>query len=335
MTNLLVLSGTASAINYIHALRDVPDLRLFVTDSNAYCPGLYHSWVTPIVVPRARDGAAYREALDIAIAKHRIAVMIPTSDYDMEAVLTLINEGWNPPVRMFRPSLQQLINLVHKAQMIEVLGTKLPEHVPRIWKPPLPPLENMRYPLVAKPIGLSGGWGVAIAQDAVQLKGAIDRLTREHGDNYVVQEFIPGSTYVLAMIYDEAGKVAVSTAMRSHLTMFTWGGGGCAGELMDVPEVHELGARIVEAAGGWKGPINMELRRHTETGIWVVFEVNCRINGYSYLTTMNGLNLPLVALSMLTGRKLPALEPVPPPEQVNFVLGFRETPITAWVRNTG
>ena len=166
-----------------------------------------------------------------------------------------------------------------------------------------------------------------------QLKGAVDRLTREHGDNYIVQEHIPGNTYVLTMIYDESGRRVLSIAMRSHLTFFTWGGGGCAGELMDTPEVHALGARIVEAAGGWKGPINMELRQHAESGVWFVFEVNCRINGYSYLTTMNGLNLPLIALSLLTDRKLPLLEPVPAPQRRNFVLGFRETAVSGWIRN--
>ncbi len=331
MTRLLVLSGTAAAINYIHALRGVPDLQLFVTDSNPYCPGLYHEWVTPVVVPRAREGASYRAALERAIQQHKIDVLIPTSDYDMEAVLKMLDEGWDPPVRMFRPTFTQLNNLVHKAKMFEVLSGKLPAHVPKTWRPPLPPLDGMRYPLVAKPIGQSGGRGVAIAGDSLQLAGAIERLTREHGDNWVVQEFIPGNTYVLTMIYDETGRIAVSTAMRSHLTFFTWGGGGCAGELMDVPEVHALGARIVEAAGGWKGPINMELRQHTETGVWFVFEVNCRLNGYSYLTTMNGLNLPLIALSMLTGRPLPSVEPVPAPQRRNFALGFRETPVAEWV----
>jgi carbamoylphosphate synthase large subunit len=331
VTNLLVLSGTASAINYIHALRGVAGLRLFVTDANRYCPGLYHPWVTPIVVPRACDRAAYRAALDRIIARHGIDAMIPTSDYDIEGVVSLLDEGWDPPVRMFRPSLDQLLNLSDKGRMIDVLGKALPDHVPRTWRAPLPPLEAMRYPLVAKPIGESGGKGVSIARDAAQLASAVERLRRTHGERYVVQEYIPGNTYVLTMIYGEDGRLAVSIAMRSHLTFFTWGGGGCAGELMDAPDVHALGARIVEAAGGWKGPINMELRRHTATGVWFVFEVNCRLNGYSYLTTMNGLNLPSIAVSLLTGAELPRLEPAAPAERRNFVLGFRETAVAEWV----
>jgi hypothetical protein len=329
--NLLVLSGTAAAINYIHALRDYPGLRLFVTDVNAYAPGLYCPWLTPIVIPAAEERGAYRAALDRAISDHRIDILIPTSDYDVEGVVRLVDEGWNPPVRMFRPTLEQCMNLGHKARLIEVVRATLPQHVPTTWRPPLPPPGELPFPIVAKPIGLSGGRGVAIAHNPDELISAVSRLTREHGTDYVLQEFIPGNTAVLTLIYDCDGRLVVSVAMRSHLTFFTWGGGGCAGELIEAPEVHDLGARIIEAAGGWRGPINLELRRHAHTGVWFMFEANCRLNGYSYLTTMNGLNLPQIAVALLTGDPLPALAPVAAANRRNFVLGFRETPVQAWV----
>jgi len=331
MTNLLVLSATAAAINFIHALRDVPGLRLFVTDANRFAPGLYWPWVTPIVVPRARDRDAYRAALDRAIATHKIDAVIPTSDYDVEGVVALLAEGWNPPVRMFKPSQPQFDNLGHKARMIEVLSAALPRHVPQTWRPPFPPPGELPFPIVAKPIGLSGGRGVAIIEHADQLPRAITRLAREHGSNFVLQEFVPGGTCVLTMIYDADGRQVVSVSMRSTLTIFTWGGGGFAGELFDAPELHELGARIIDAAGGWRGAINLELRRHTGTGIWMVFEANCRLNGYSYLTTMNGLNLPHMAVALLTGDPLPPRDVPPPHLRRNFVAGFRETPVDAWV----
>lgn len=331
MTNLLVLSATAAAINFIHALRDVPGLRLFVTDSNRFAPGLYWPWVTPIVIPRARDRAPYRDALDRAIADHRIDVLIPTSDYDVEGVVALLDGGWNPPVRMFKPTQRQFDNLGHKAQLMEVMSRALPRHVPRTWRTPLPPPGDLPFPLVAKPIGLSGGRGVAIVQRPDQLAGVVEKLEREHGDNFVLQEFVPGGTCVLTMIYDVDGRQVVSVSMRSTLTIFTWGGGGFAGELFDAPELHDLGARIIEAAGGWRGPINLELRRHTDTGVWMIFEANCRLNGYSYLTTMNGLNLPHISVALLTGEPLPPLQAAPAGQRRNFVAGFREMPVDGWV----
>jgi carbamoylphosphate synthase large subunit len=330
VTRVLVLSATATAINFIHSLRDVAGLQLFATDSNRYSPGLYCPWVTPIVVPRAGEREAYRQALDEAIASHGIDVLIPTSDYDVDAVVALVADGWDPPVRLFRPSAQQHANLGHKARLVRVLSGPLHQHVPRTWTPPVPPPGELPYPIVAKPIGLSGGRGVSVVERAAHLPAVLARLQREPGTSFLLQEFIPGRTCVLTMIYDESGRLVVSVAMRSHRTFFTWGGGGSAGELIVDPDLHELGRRIIEAAGGWRGPINLELRRHEHSGVWYVFEANCRLNGYSYLTTMNGLNLPLITVALLTGQPLPSLEPVGVEQRRNFVLGFREMQVDGW-----
>ena len=73
-----------------------PDLRLHVTDSNPYCPGLYMAGVTPHWLPRARDTQRYRAALDNLLEKHAIDVLIPTSDYDVEGVVHYLRDGWTP-----------------------------------------------------------------------------------------------------------------------------------------------------------------------------------------------------------------------------------------------
>src|SRR5207237_7597402 len=124
----------------------------------------------------------------------------------------LLANGWNPPVRMYKPTQQQFDNLGHKARMIEVMSAALPCHVPQTWRPPFPPIDELRFPLVAKPIGLSGGRGVAIVERADRLSGVTTRLRREHGDNFVLQEFVPGGTCVLTMIYDEHGGQAISVS---------------------------------------------------------------------------------------------------------------------------
>jgi hypothetical protein len=60
-------------------------------------------------------------------------------------------------------------------------------------------------------------------------------------------------------------------------------------------------------------------------------EANCRLNGYSYLTTMNGVCLPRVVLALLTGDALPPIS-VPSERSRNFNLGFRETLVEKWVQ---
>jgi biotin carboxylase len=189
---------------------------------------------------------------------------------------------------------------------------------------------GLGMPVVVKPIGESGGKGVTIVQRRDDLAPAVRRVRELFGDRFVIQQFIPGRTYVATLVYDRAGKLVIGVGMRSHRTFFTWGGGGCAGEMVEEPDMVRLTDEVVQACGGWCGPINFEWRRHAETGAWYLMEANCRLNGYSYLTTMNGVPLPRIVLALLTGDSLPPVS-APSERTRNFTLGFRETLIGDWI----
>src|SRR6185437_14938302 len=133
MTNVLVLSGTASAINYINSFAGDAAIRLHVTDSDPYCPGLYAASVTAHHLPRARDTDAYRIALDRIIVDHAIDVLIPTSDYDVGAVVDYLHDGWTPQVALFRPALEAHRRLADKRQLTSHLASVRARRVPRSW----------------------------------------------------------------------------------------------------------------------------------------------------------------------------------------------------------
>jgi predicted ATP-grasp superfamily ATP-dependent carboligase len=330
MKNVMVLSGTASAINYIESLSGDPDIRLHITDSNHYCPGLYAPNVVSHLLPRARDAARYRATLDHLLAENDIDVLIPTSDYDVEGVVEYLHDGWAPTVSLFRPPHESFHLLSHKARLMAHMAPRMPANVPRTWAADTEH-RLLTFPVVVKPMNESGGKGVTIVQNRDDLEPCVARMRKAYGESFVIQEFVPGRTYVATLVYDQEGNLAVGVAMRSHLTFFTWGGGGCAGEMMDSPEVVRLTDEVIRACGGWRGPINFEWREHSATGAFHLMEANCRLNGYSYLTTMNGVCLPRVVLNLLTGEPLPPI--TPPVERTrNFILGFRETPVDQWLQ---
>lgn len=123
--------------------------------------------------------------------------------------------------------------------------------------------------------------------------------------------------------------VVAAVGMRSTRTFFTWGGGGSAGELVDEPELLRLSERVLDVCGGWSGPINLEWRRRPDTGAFYLMEVNCRLNGYGYLATMNGIDLPKITLATLLGTDVPQAVLKKPFR--NFVLGYRETAVAEWI----
>jgi len=104
--------------------------------------------------------------------------------------------------------------------------------------------------------------------------------------------------------------------------------------MVDEPNLIQLTADVVEATGGWRGPINFEWRHHETTGAFYLMEANCRLNGYSYLTTMNGVCLPRIVLALLTDEPLPTVA-LPTERNRNFVLGFRETIVDRWIQPPG
>jgi predicted ATP-grasp superfamily ATP-dependent carboligase len=326
--NVLVLSATASAINVIKSLQGDPSLRLFVTDLSRYASGLYQSGVTPIIVPPARALDDYRAALDRIIIRDEIDIVIPTSDRDVEGVVTLIDKGWDPPVAMFRPALRAQQLLANKLALAKHVRTHgLP--APAIWES----LDEATFPVVIKPLREGGGKGVFVADDRRSAENAIIRCAEGFGRDYAIQEYIPGgvgSTYISLMLYDQSGTLVANDVMRSSQTYFTWGGGGNAGYPSQDEDIASASQAIVKAVGGWRGPLNLEFRRHEETRKIYVIDGNCRLNGYSYLTTMNGSNYPRAIVDILSGKDT-SLSFCISKKARNFVLSFRETLVDAWV----
>jgi predicted ATP-grasp superfamily ATP-dependent carboligase len=327
--NVLVLSATASAINYQKALAQRHDIRLFMTDASRFAGGLYGGNVRPLVIPRARDLDRYCNALDRIIAQHRVQMLIPTSDHDQEGVMELRRQGWDPPVAMFRPDYDVYRTLTHKGRLMDALQS-LGLEAPAVYRT----MDEVRYPAVVKPAREGGSKGVWIVHDEHQLRDRLVAIGNGYRGDVVLQQYIPGETgsiYVALLLYGQDGRLYGEVASCSQLTFMTWGGGGNAGTVVDQPDLLEQARTIIARLGGWAGPVNLEFKRHPDTGKFYLMEVNCRLNGYSYLYTMNGLNFPSAVVDLLKDGHTAFLSLSPARPRQNFVLGFRELPVKEWV----
>ena len=199
--NVLILSATASAINYIYSLEDREDINLYVTDITPFAAGLYRPNVVPLIIPRSRNFEEYRQALDSIIEQHEIDIMIPTSDHDMQGVAYLRKHGWHPKVKMFEFDPDLLFLYVDKSEVIKRLD-KLGFTVPKVFDS----ADQYNYPVVIKPIMEGGSKGVSIVKNRDQFESRKNELIKTYGERFVVQEYIPGSTgsiYVALLLYDQ------------------------------------------------------------------------------------------------------------------------------------
>jgi len=328
--NVLILSSTASAINYKLSLKDFSGLKLFITDSNPKSIGLYDDYITPLVIPRARDTENYRIELDRIIALHNIEILLPTSDNDMQGVGKLLKNGWKPNVKMFQFDPEVLDLMVDKSRVIDYLNDIGNNNVPLNYKDYL----AMDFPAVVKPTLEGGSKGVKIAENRKEFDQFLQETKSNYGNDFVVQQFIPGgvgSIHVVLLLYGNDGELYGENVTKSSLTFYSWGGGGNAGYAVDEPELIEIAVNIVKKLGGWKGPINLEFKKSSLDNQFYLMEVNCRLNGYSYLNTMLGLNFPKAIIELLDQQKTDKLNFSKITRDSNFILNYREKPIEKWL----
>lgn len=329
MKNILVLSATASAINYKNSLADDRNYRLFLTDASKFAAGLYDERITPLLIPLARAREKYKNMLDDIIEKYAIDILIPTSDHDMEAVASLLQQGWLPKAAMFRFDTEKFFLYTHKRDLAEKMQS-LGFDSMRLFKED----DKITFPVVVKPTREGGSKGVWIVNDEKDFKEKLALVKSQFGTDIVIQEYIPGGTgsiFVVLLLYNNEGELRGEVVTQSSLTFMTWGGGGNAGDIVDRPDLLEYAKRILQSLGGWKGPINMEFKQHQGSGKYYLMEINCRLNGYSYLNTMNGLNFPKGVVELLEKGETAFISPKNIRQKKNFVINYREKLVEQWV----
>ncbi|MEW6470018.1 MAG: ATP-grasp domain-containing protein [Bacteroidota bacterium] len=330
MKNVLILSATASAINYKNSLAGDSRYRLFMTDVSPYAAGFYDERIIPLLIPRARDNENYRKALETIIEQYKIDILIPTSDHDMEGVAFLLKQGWNPPVSMFRFDPEKFSLYTHKSKLARALEVSGFDSIRSFSES-----DSIEFPVVVKPSREGGSKGVWIVDNQSDYEQKISLIRKQYGKDLVIQEYIPGGTgsiYVVLLLYGQDKRLYGEVVTQSSLTYMTWGGGGNAGNIVENPDLLDHAKKILGRLGGWQGPINMEFKRHAGNGRYYLMEINCRLNGYSYLNSMNGLNFPKAALELLEKGTTSFITSRSLKERKNFVIGYREQIVADWVR---
>ena len=298
--NVLILSSTASAHNIIYSLVDNSEINLFVTDCNKYAYGLYEERITSFVIPRARDFENYYKTIVSIINEHKIDVIFPSSDHDMEGFCQIIESKPSLKVCYFNFSPVVFKRMNDKLNLSSALKTFSAANLPAEYCE-----KNISYPCVIKPTREGGSKDVKIFFSSENVTSYLSMIKEKYNDDYIIQEYIPGATgtmYVVLLLYNKEGELCESNVTRSLRTLFSWGGGGLSGETVKNPKLIQLADKIVSELGGWSGPINLEFKLYKDK--FHLIEINCRLNGYSFINTMANKNYPLKMVNILMDKDI-------------------------------
>ena len=159
--------------------------------------------------------------------------------------------------------------------------------------------DDISFPCLVKPrlshlYSRTLGGKMEKVADRAQLLGAWTDA-KAAGLEVLVQEFIPGpdhngANYNVYMVGGEVWAESTAHKLRSKRPEIE---SPRVVLSRDIPEVAEIGRRITKAVGV-DGFVNVEFKRHAETGIFHLIEINARHNLSAALAVRCGVNFPLI-----------------------------------------
>jgi carbamoyl-phosphate synthase large subunit len=267
-------------------------LRLVGTDSDPTAPAL--SCVDePLLVPRATD-AGYIDALLDAVRTHRVALLIPTIDTDLEVV------------SRSRAAIAELgcVPLIAEPEVISTCRDKVRtyEHLcrhnidtPQTWTPQqLPPAAERRFPLFIKPRGGSASQWVHKIEDPQDLDYYLGRVR-----NPIIQQFVAGVEHTLDVY---VGLTGVPRCVVPRARWQVRGGEVCKGVVVKDLEIMDAGRHLVETLGpSLRGLVTLQCIVTRRRRIRFI-EINPRFGGGAPLAIAAGADFPAWLLQELAGQ---------------------------------
>ena len=303
---LVTGAGGPAAVAFHKALSGRP-VELFAVDVDPFAVGLH--LVPPghaALVPRG-DAADFVDELLARCETWGIDLVVPTVDAELLPVARRVAdfaavgaEVAIAPLPALEAALDKLalarrcegvIKVPRTSTLAEVAGTG-------------PAASGFELPVVIKPRRGSGSRDVHVVASRAAFDRLVERLVPDGdagGEDWLVQEFLPGEEYSVDVLTRADGTV-VAAVPRVRLKVDS--GVAVAARTVRDPEL-EHGAAAVARAIGVTGVANVQLRRDA-TGVACLLEVNPRLPGTMPLTVAAGVDMPYWLVVGALGGAIPA-----------------------------
>ena len=302
---ILVPSASAPAgINTIKSLKMVKyPVRIVASDSNPISAGFFMSDAHE-VLPEI-DSKLYVTRLFDIVEKHKIEILMPCSGYDIypysENKDKLLKLGALPVVS----DKKTMERCRDKMQTFKYLSKK--------FDLPFTTLDyknTSRFPLMAKPRYGKGSKGIVKIDNEKELK-----YIQIKKDNLIFQEYLPGTEYTIDVLSDLECEPIIAVP---RIRLETKAGISTMGKIVKDENISDTCKSIAKYLK-IRGPCCIQMKESKE-GILKIVEVNPRMGGGTFFTTLAGANFPAMILDMVNGKKLK----IPKISEITIVRYFEE-----------
>lgn len=291
---LITSAGSTNAVNVIKALKKQKEIKFFIVsaDINPLSAGFFLA-DGHYVVPRANSKSFISEIIRIC-KKEKIEIIIPTFSEEIFVFSKNKEKLEKAGVKMAISDCKTFNITENKLKTDHFFkGTNIP--TPKIYTEKEIKKGDIKFPVIVKPVKSSGSKGVLKINNLKELSFFINHPK----DKLFVQEYISGLEYTIDGICDLNGKMI---ACSPRVRLETKSGLAVKSVTVSNPLMADYARKISE---GLKivGPFNMQCFEKNEKIKFI--EVNSRFpSGGLPLTVKAGLNIPLMVVKILLGKKI-------------------------------
>jgi len=280
-------------------------VRIVASDSNPISAGFFMSDAHE-VLPEI-DSKLYITRLFEIVEKHKIEILMPSSGYDIyqysENKEKLLKLGALPVVS----DKKTMERCRDKMQTFSYLSKK--------FDLPFTTLDykrTSRFPIIAKPRYGKGSKGIVKIDNEKELKYV---QTKRDKDNLIFQEYLPGTEYTIDVLSDLECEPIIAVP---RIRLETKAGISTIGKIVKDENISDTCKSIAKCLK-IRGPCCIQMKESKE-GILKIVEVNPRMGGGTFFTTLAGANFPAMILDMVNGKK----PKIPKISEITIVRYFEE-----------
>jgi len=292
---LITSAGSTNGINVIKTLRDQKEMKLFlvVADADPLAAGFYLA-DEHYLVPKADDSGFVNKVIKIC-KKEKINIVIPTFSKELPVFANNKNIFEKNGIKM-AVSPFSVFNVTENKVKAYLHFKRLGVPFPKVYSEKEIKSGNVKFPVIIRPVQSSGSKNVEIARNREEMMFFKKRIK-----NSFVQEFMKGKEYTIDGVCDLEGKfIAASPRIRLEVK----GGLAVKSVVINNSKMVDF-AKIIAEGLGIIGPFNVQCISNGKETKYI--EINNRFpSGGLPLAVKSGLNIPLIIVKLLSGKKVEA-----------------------------
>lgn len=167
----------------------------------------------------------------------------------------------------------------------------------------------LSFPVIVKPTRGVGAIGVVKFNDYEDLLSAFPEIKKNHGEELIVQEFIPqegGMQYQAEAFVDDNGKMKVCMVILKPRFFPVSGGTSTANLTIDHPEIEKTSRKLLEGLK-WRGAADIDYILDPRDGTAKILEINPRVTAGIKIGFAAGIDYAELHLKLALGKEIPEI----------------------------